>query len=79
MTDGPRPDRPRLGGAYEIAPDGALRRVGGTVEPPMPGPAEADGAPIGRGVPPALPELGPNAPIPDPPAPPAGPSPARRR
>lgn len=70
MTDRPRTDRPRLGGAYEIAADGTLRRLGGTEEPPMPGPAEADGRPIGRAVPPAA------APIPDPPAPPAAP---RRR
>lgn len=57
-------DRPRLGGAYEIAPDGTLRRVGGTEEPAMPAPAEADGSPIGRAAPPA---------------PPVPPAPARRR
>lgn len=60
-------DRPRLGGAYEIGPDGALRRIGGTEEPPLPGPAEADGTPIGRQVLPAqaaaaTPTLPPGAP-----------------
>lgn len=48
-------DHPPQGGAYEIAPDGTLRRLGGTEEPPMAGPAEADGTPIGRAVPPAPP------------------------
>lgn len=72
MSDTPTPVR---GGAYEIAPDGTRRRLGGTEEPPMPGPREADGTPIGRVVPPALPELGPNAPGEDR----AGPPAARKR